>query len=110
MNQHQITMTRGDTRTLTLTLTNAEGDAYDLTGADVWFQAGDLVAKSLGDGITVSSPATGVASILISSADTEDAPDCRMAYPYNVQLELADGSTVTPVRGLLVIVPDVPID
>lgn len=102
-----ITVIRGDTRVLTLTLTDSAGDPFDLTGADVWFTAGDLIAKRLGDGITVTSPATGVATITLSAGDTDAAPDYRMAYRYDVQLKLADGTVVTPARGRFIVIPDV---
>ena len=101
-----ITMTRGDTRTLTLTLTDAVGDPYDLTGAAVTLTVGDLFAKTVGDGIVVTTPATGVATITVAPADTETAGN-RRSYPYDVEVIFADGTVITPVLGRFVIRPDV---
>jgi len=101
-----ITMTRGDTRTLTLTLTDADGDPYDLTGAAVRFTVEGIVDKSLGDGIAVASPATGVAVITINPADTENA-NGRHSYPYDVEVTFADGTVITPILGRFVLRPDV---
>jgi hypothetical protein len=61
-----ITMTRGDTRTLTLTLTDAEAMPYDLTGAAVRMTVGSLFDKALGDGIVVADPDSGIAVITIN--------------------------------------------
>lgn len=108
MNQNQITMTRGDTRTFTVTMSDNAGDPYDLTDAEVAFTVDDLFDKSVGDGIAVADPESGVAVITVTSADTEDASDYRRAYRYDVQVTLSDGSVKTPIRGLFVLTPDVP--
>ena len=100
-------MTRGDTRTLTLTLTNAEGTPYDLTGATVRFTVGDLLEKVTGDGIVVADPDSGVAVITVNPADTEDASDWRHDYPYDVQVIFGDGTVITPILGRFVLRPDV---
>jgi hypothetical protein len=102
-----LTVIRGDTRELTVTVSDAAGLAYDLTGADIWFTARGLVSKRLGDGITSAAPQTGVAVISISPADTSSAPPHRAAYPFDVQIKLADGSVRTPIRGLFIVLPDV---
>jgi len=103
---NKITMTRGDTRTLTLTLTDAEGDPYNLTGATLRFTVGDLFEKALGDGIAVASPATGVAVITIDPDDTENA-NGRHSYPYDIEVTFVDGTVVTPILGRFVLRPDV---
>lgn len=107
MNQYQLTMMRGDSRTFTITLTDSAGDPYDLTGASLWFTVGNLVEKTVGDGITVETPANGVATIDFVPADTESVSDVRRAYRYDVQVKLSDGTVKTPIRGLFVITPDV---
>lgn len=103
---NKITMTRGDTRTLTLTLTDAAGDPYDLTGATVRMTVGDLFDKAIGDGIAVASPATGVAVITVNPDDTENA-NGRRSYPYDVEVTFVDGTVVTPILGRFVLRPDV---
>jgi hypothetical protein len=106
--REDITVIRGDSVTLVVTVTDAAGLAYDLTGAAVAFTVGTIgIEKTVGAGITVSTPATGVASIAVGPTDTEDAPDQRTAYPYDVQITLADGSAKTPIRGLFIVLPDV---
>jgi len=107
MNQNQLTMTRGDTRTFTVTMTDDAGDPYDLTDASVDFTVGDLFDKSVGDGITVADPETGVAVITVDPDDTNGASDYRRAHRYDVQVTLADGTVKTPLRGLFVVTPDV---
>ena len=109
MNQHQITMTRGDTRIFTVTMTDDAGDPYDLTSADVAFTVGGLFEKGVGDGITIADPETGVAVVTVDPADTNGAPDVRRAYRYDVQVTLSSGAVKTPLRGLFVVVPDVTI-
>ena len=110
MNQNQLVMTRGDTRTFTVTMTDSAGDPYDLTDADVAFTVGDLFDKSVGDGIAVDDPESGVAVITVGPTDTESASDTRRAYHYDVQVTLSDGSVKTPLRGLFVVTPDVTTD
>lgn len=107
MNQNQIVHVRGDSGTFEVTLTDSAGDPLDLTGASVDFTVGDLIEKSLGDGVAVATPVSGVAVITLDPEDTEDASDYRRAYRYDVQVTLADGTVRTPIRGLFVLVPDV---
>lgn len=100
-------MVRGDSNEYQLTLTDNLGAEYDLTDALISFTVGDLFEKSLGEGITVADPESGIATIAIDPADTEGAPDVRATYRYDVQVTLADGRVKTPVRGLFIVVPDV---
>jgi hypothetical protein len=108
---NDLTVIRGDTVTFELTITDSAGDPYDLTGAEVWFSVERLgISKTVGSGITVATPASGVATISLVTADTEDAPNLRVSYRYDVQLRLSDGSIKTPVRGQLIVIPDVTTD
>lgn len=104
---NDLSLIRGDSSELSLTLTDNAGDPYDLTDATVIMTVDDLFEKSIGSGITVDDPTSGVAAITVDPADTEDAPDARCAYRYDVQVTLSDGSIKTPVRGLFVVIPDV---
>lgn len=102
---NNLTVVRGDSETFELTLEGLpEGG---LTDADIWFTVRSLVAKRLGDGITVDDPLTGVATITLDAGDTDAAPDHRQTYPYDVQVKFPDGTVTTPVRGLFVVLPDV---
>lgn len=100
-----ITMTRGDTRTFELPLLDDNGAAYDFTGAAIAFKTA-LFTATVGDGIAVDD-SSGDVTLTVSPTDTEDAPDVRMAYPYDVQVTLADGTVNTPQRGLFIVLPDV---
>jgi hypothetical protein len=91
-----LSVIRGDSVTLTATLVDSLGAAYDLTGADLTFTVDGLFEKSLGAGITVVDP-----------DDTDGAPNTRYAYRYDLQVTLADASVKTPLRGLFIVVPDV---
>ena len=108
MNQYQLTMMRGDSRTFTVTMTDSAGDPYDLTDAVVQFTVDNLFEKTVGAGIVVSDPETGVAVVTVDPDDTEGAG--RRAYRYDVQVTLSDGTVRTPLRGLFVVVPDVTTD
>jgi hypothetical protein len=72
-------MFRGDTRTLTVTIKDRfTGAVVDLTGASIaWRMAktADMgnsltMSKSVGSGITVASPTSGVAVVTINPTDT----------------------------------------
>ena len=107
MSWNDLVMTRGDTRTLTLTLTDSDAVPFDLTGATLRFTVGDLLEKATGDGIVVADPDSGVAVITINPADTEDASDWRRSYPYDIQVTFLDGTVITPILGRFVLRPDV---
>lgn len=103
--KRNLTVMRGDTQEFQLTLTGLPDEG--LEGADIWFTAGSLVSKRLGEGIVVDDEAEGVATITLAAGDTAGAPGHRTTYPYDVQVLLPDGTVKTPVRGLLIVVPDV---
>lgn len=106
MNQNQIVVTRGDSREFTVTLTDDQGEAFDLTDVEIAFSVCDLIDKTLGDGITVADPTSGTAVVAISPEDTEGS-SWRRSYRYDVQIILSDGKVRTPIRGLFVVIPDV---
>ena len=103
----QITMTRGDSRTLDFSdLADGEGIAYDLnavTAAE--FRVDGLFEKALAD--FDLDPSAGELSLDIEPADTEDGPDERRAYRYDLQLTFMGGDVKTVRRGLFIVVPDV---
>lgn len=105
--RENIVVTRGDSREFNVTFTDSAGDPYDLTDAGITFTVGNLITKTLGDGIAVSDPQTGVATITLEPEDTEGASDSRTSYPYDVEIVLADGRVKTPIRGRFIVVPDV---
>lgn len=113
-----LTVTRGDTLRLTVTVTNADGSAYDLTGATMRF----TVKRSVWDddsaapialywisggaasGITVSNPASGVATI--TATGTQTATLVTTAHVYDVQVSRG-GDTWTVASGMLLVTADV---
>jgi hypothetical protein len=105
---NDLTVMRGDTVTLTATLVDPAGAAYDLTGAELTFSVACHFSKTLDDGITVSDPLSGEAEIELTAADTDGDGDYpRRAFPYDLQVTLADGSVKTPLRGLFIVIGDV---
>ena len=107
---------RGDLETYTLTLKDAAGAALDLTGASLWFtvkrgisdaDASAVFQKTLGTGIVVAAPLTGVAVITVLAANTAALGDAAVTLLYDVQVKLADGSTKTPLSGEFRVTPDV---
>jgi hypothetical protein len=97
------TVVRGDSRTLELELTYADGTLPDLVDADISFIVDGLFTK------TVTDPdlSSGEAEITLDPDDTDGAPDVRVAYRYNVQVTQDDGTVLTPQSGLFIVLPDV---
>lgn len=96
---------RGDSKDIDLDLVDAAGSPFNLTGASVVMRVGDLFTKDLTDGIDLSS---GDLFVAIEPADTENAPEQRTAYPYDIAVTLADSTVHTAQRGLFIVIPDVP--
>lgn len=103
MNQHQVTVTRGDDRTLSFTFDE------DLTGATARLVVDGLLTRA--GVVTVTpgvgdTPASTAITFAITGDDTDVVRDVRLAYRYDVELTLASGVR-TARRGLFVVVPDV---
>lgn len=68
----------GDTLKLPITTVDSVGDPKDLTGATVTFtiartvRSTPVITKTLGDGITVAAPLTGVIDVVIDASDSDD--------------------------------------
>lgn len=62
----------GETRTLAVTVTDQDGAALDLTGADITYIANlpTPITKTVGSGITVTDAAGGEFEIAFTQADT----------------------------------------
>jgi hypothetical protein len=94
MNQHQITMTGGDARTLAFVI----DDEYEAETAtlrvDGLFVKTAVVGADDGSGYAT-------ATFTVDADDTEDAPDHRRAYRYELSV-----SGVTVRRGLFVVTPE----
>lgn len=93
-----IKRVRGDNYTLDLEISDADGDAVDLTGATVFFtvkknfqdtDANALISKSV---TSHTSPTEGLTSIPLTSSDT----DFEGSYYYDIKIKV--GSTLTSVE------------
>lgn len=109
MNQHQITVTRGDDRTLTFSFDADYTDATARLTADSLFtRTGtvDATPFEAGVGEEPDTPASTVVTVALAAEDTEDVRDLRRAYRYELELTLDGGDVRTVRRGLFVVVPD----
>lgn len=106
-----LTITRGDERTLTATVT-LNGSAQDLAGKALTFTAkrsangSTVFSKTIGAGIAVTNVAGGLASILISPSDTSGFAD-QVTLACDLQMTNNPGSPVTLDSGTLTVVPDI---
>lgn len=109
-----LRMYRGDDRDFTVTLTE-DGSPMDLTGADVRFTAKEhlrdddedaVVVATVGDGIVVDDPTSGVLVVSVDAEDTDGLGTVTRFLRYDVQVTRG-GSTRTVVAGRLYIDADV---
>ncbi len=108
---------RGDSFVLNITITTGAGAAYDLTGALVaWTLKQDInqadadatFRKSSGveGGITITSATGGTCRLELTDDQMATlTPD--LDYVWDVQVQAADGTTSTPIRGTLKVEADV---
>lgn len=125
-----LTMTRGDRATFDITLTDKDGDPLDLTDVHLTFTARravwtgaydsdnvwgvtksvETIEKTEVDGIEVNAdPKTGLATLTLDPADTEDFTDDVITGPFDWDVEVRTdaGDVGTPLAGVLVIRPDI---
>lgn len=113
-----LSMTRGDSATITVTVVGGDGTPVDLTGKTLRFtakqhaadaQAAAVMAKVTGAGITHQAQVgatRGLADVTITPADTVTVAAYPVAFVYDVQL--TDGAdTYTTETGSLTVRPDV---
>ena len=109
-------MTRGDSRSFALTLTDGAGAPLDLTDAALTFTAkrnlddedeDAVILKTDGAGIEVAvDPTDGLATLTIDPEDTEDLAHSIVLY-WDLQVEDAVGGVQTPLSGRLSVKADV---
>lgn len=113
-----IVMTRGDDRTIDVTVTDKDGAAVNLnTVTALWFTVKSkvtdvddsaMIRKTLGAGITVVSAPAGTAKIAIDAADTRNWPGKRgQTFFWDLQGKDNSGKIITLDRGVFVLTADV---
>lgn len=110
----ELTMTRGDTASWTITLTR-KGVAVDLTGATILFTArrtvdspDTIIQRSTSAGISISSPSSGGICVLgLLASNTSWLPDKDTTLVFDLKVTESDGYISTPVSGTLLVKGDV---
>jgi uncharacterized membrane protein len=102
-----FTMYAGDSKTLAVTVRDADNVVVDLSGYTItWalsasvYDAEPLVSKTIGSGITVVDAAAGRFNVTI---DPDDTADLRGAYYFEAEIVLS-GSVTTVLTGTATIV------
>jgi hypothetical protein len=114
-------ITRGDSPSLDGALTNPLSNPPNLPlpldGATVWFTVrdgygGDVVfqKKTGGGGIIVQVPADqGRLSINLATGDTSSLENVLHEFVYDLQVKLASGAVLTPMKGRFLVEPEVTV-
>jgi len=103
---------RGDTVTLQLTFTDANGDAIDITNYTVFFTLKNNRSDEDADAVITkditnhSDPTNGITTITLSAAETADLLGC---YWYDIQYKTGAGVIKTVVIGTYIFEEDVTI-
>lgn len=108
---NDVTIFRGDSSVLNVTVTNIVGAAFDLTGTtEITFTMRQLetgamlLQKTLGTGVTITPPVTaGIFTVAIAPADTESLAGVKI---YDIEVEIA-GEVYTVVKATVTITEDV---
>lgn len=116
MSTANLSMYRGDTKTLQFTVSNLPSTG--LTGYSFWFTAKEQVSDPDASAVvhkvsadfTVSTPGNdttpGVVTCDILPADTSAAPDYDYVLLYDFQVKDSNGRVTTSAVGTLTIHPD----
>ena len=101
--RENIVVYRGDSRLLERTLL-WQGAPMDLDGTTVTLTVQGLFEKD-GD-VVMGSGGSGEVTFDIDPTDTQDAPDYRKTYHYDIEVDDA-GEITTPLYGDFIVIPDV---
>ena len=98
-----INIHSGDTHTITVTVTDENGDAKNLTDATITYKAGDTIEKTLGNGIEISNAAGGIFLIALLPVDTASLDGL---YPHEAEVTDSNGVVSTIFIGNLFVTKD----
>ena len=108
-----LTLIRGDDYQIPVTITNADGTAYNLTGATVRFtvkptlqldtdsDASAVIAKTI---ISHTDASAGETEIVLSNTDTNITP---WNYTYDLQITTVAGKVHSSYSGKVTVLADV---
>jgi len=102
---------RGDTTDITVTITDENGSAVDITGATVYFtikskisddDSNSLIQKEI---TNHTDPINGKTTISLSATETAEFPPDN--YVWDLQIKFPDGTVTSAKYDKLVVLPDV---
>ena len=100
-----ISVHAGDHLDIEVIVRAAAGEAVLPAGVTARYRAGDIISKTVGDGITISIEGdTMLLTIRLSPADTA-AADRWQTYSHEVDITDAAGGTYTVLTGTLTVLP-----
>lgn len=105
-----LTIKQGDDFSKTLTITDADGAAIDITGATLTFHlrapGADEDAVDPAPTLALTTPGSGVATLTLTDTQTA-ALTAGVTYRYECELVDGTGLVSTPVEGLALVLGDV---
>ena len=108
----EISIMRGDNRTLTFTFVDSAGVAVNITGYTAFFTVKehksdlDAKAKIAKSWVSHSDPTNGITSLALVPADTLSLAG---KYYFDVQLKSGGGLIYTPIKGIFTVVEDITV-
>lgn len=107
----KITIIRGDSRTITATFIDSDGDPIDLTGGEIFFTANSDSAPTSDSSAAISkditsfdAPTTGVQAINLTASDTNVTPG---TYFYDIQFVSSAGTVISQPKNKLIVQSDI---
>jgi len=107
---NEISIVRGDTSAITITVTDSNGTAYNLTGFEMWCTVkrnkdDPDISAILQKQCTIDAPLTGVGVLALTAANTDITPG---RYYYDIEIFNGDNSVVkTPIVSTFTILQDI---
>lgn len=110
-----LTMKRGTTKVLSMTV-KENGVALNVTGFSFWFTAKNnyedadsakIFQKTVGSGITLTTPASGIIEVKIAPTDTSSLPAHQTNLYYDLKMKDGSGNIYSVLDGVLEVWPDV---